>query len=134
VQALQQLQQLFRDTQNLMQSQKNFCRVQTAEQDVGLALADEVKVRSARPGPAFDDKGNIKHYTREELKELKGSDPRLPGFHAALSDLQAGQVVLLKVARPTSIDAKPRPGGVKPVPVSAKLIVTMILIVTDSMQ
>jgi hypothetical protein len=35
-------------------------------------------VRSLQPPVAFDDKGNVKKYTAQELKEMRG-DGKLPG-------------------------------------------------------
>ncbi len=93
----QQLAQLLRDAEGLLASQKDLFRVKEVQKDVELPLAEQVKVRSAVPVQAFDDKGNIKRYTAKELKEMRGTE-RLPGFAADLSDVQPGQTVLVKVA------------------------------------
>ncbi|MGH7170098.1 MAG: hypothetical protein ACRELG_07470 [Gemmataceae bacterium] len=133
-QAQQQYQQLVRDVQNLQQSRKNLYRVKTVEEDVNLTLAEDVKVRATQPGSTFDDKGNVKQYTPEELKELKGPDPKLPGFRAELTDLQAGQEVLVQVVRPRPVGRKPPSRGVKTTPAPVKLIVTLVLIGDNPMK
>jgi hypothetical protein len=68
-------------------------------------LADEVKIRSAVPPEQFDDKGSIKKYTREELKELKGPDPRVPGYKADRDSIEKGRTVMVQVARRVLVPA-----------------------------
>jgi hypothetical protein len=96
VQRQQQLAQLLRDAEGLLASQKDLVRVKEVQENVELPLAEQVKVRALVPPQAFDDKGNIKHYTAKELKELRGPE-NLPGFPAETSDLQVGQTVLVKL-------------------------------------
>src|SRR5215470_4755 len=60
-------------------------------QDVELQAIDDVVVRTARPREQVDDKGKVKRLTRAELKELKGPDPKLPGYKAEFGDLQTEQ-------------------------------------------
>jgi hypothetical protein len=139
-QAQQQMQDFLRDAERLMQSQKDLFRVKSVEKDVELDLAEDVKVRARQPAQQFDEKGNIKRYTPQELKELRG-DGKLPGYAAELSDLQPGQTVLVKVVRRKPADApagKPAtpgsqasPGGAKPGPSGDKAIATLILIVKE---
>jgi hypothetical protein len=54
---------------------------------------DDVKVRSVQPPMQFDEKGRARPATRKELKELRGSDPKLPGYLADFSDLKTEQIV-----------------------------------------
>jgi hypothetical protein len=50
-----------------MQVQANLFKIKEVTQHVTLALADDVKIRTIVPPEEFDDKGNVKKYTREEL-------------------------------------------------------------------
>src|SRR5262249_16840460 len=51
------------------------------------------------PPLMFDDKGKPRKPTAEELKKLKGTDPKLKGYKAELGDLKAGQVVVVTLAK-----------------------------------
>jgi hypothetical protein len=143
-QAQQQMQDLLRDAERLMQSQKDLFHVKSVDKDVELDLAEGVKVRARQPVQQFDDKGNIKRYTPQELKELRG-DGSLPGYAAELSDLQPGQTVLVKVVRlkpakpadtppadkPAAAGSQASAAEAKPGPSGDKAIATLILIVKD---
>jgi hypothetical protein len=48
---------------------------------------------------AFDDKGAPRKLTAEEVKELRGTDSKFPGYAADYSDLKAGQAVLIYFGR-----------------------------------
>jgi hypothetical protein len=61
-------------------------------------VSAEVKVARAKPPMEYDDKGNIKEYTKEELKKMR--DPDMPGYTARIDDLQAGQTVKLYLGKP----------------------------------
>jgi hypothetical protein len=53
----------------------------------------------------YDDKGNVKKYTKEELKKLR--DPDMPEyFTAKIEDLQAGQKVKLYLGKPKAAKKK----------------------------
>jgi hypothetical protein len=73
-----------------------------ARQDVKVMTTDDVKVRTKNPPVAYDDKGNKKKYTAKELKELKGNDPKLPGYTAEFNDLKQNQVVEVSLVRKKS--------------------------------
>jgi len=49
--------------------------------------------------PKVDEAGLPKKYTPEELKDLKGDDPKLIGYKAIFGDLKEGQTVRLSLAR-----------------------------------
>jgi len=55
-------------------------------------------VRTLKLPLAFDDKGNPRKYTPQELKDLKGTEG-LPGYTADISDLKAGQIVRVSVSK-----------------------------------
>ena len=70
-----------------------------AAQVVAVKLDEGVKVRFLRAPAAYDDKGHFRKRTAEELKELKGPDPKLPGYTADLGDLKNGQTVVVRLGK-----------------------------------
>jgi hypothetical protein len=84
---------------------------QSLTKEVELQATDDVKVRLARPPEANDDKGKPKKYTAKELKELRGPDPKLPGYQAEFSDLHEGQIISVTLVKKK--DA-PKPPARKP--------------------
>jgi hypothetical protein len=97
----------------LIQAQANLYT--TTMQDVELQAMDDVVVRTARPREEFDEKGKIKRLTKAELKELKGPDPKMPGFKAEFGDVSTDQVVQVTLVR-----KKPAGPVLKANPVKAK--------------
>jgi hypothetical protein len=73
-------------------------RVVTRHQDVPLVAAEDVKVRVAAPPIEFDEKGNPRKYTPEELRKLRGPE-KLWGYPGDWSNLQNGQEVKVFLAR-----------------------------------
>jgi hypothetical protein len=68
------------------------------QKELDFDVAAEVKVARSKPPMEYDDKGNIKEYTKEELKKMR--DPDMPGYTAKVDDLQAGQTVKLYLGKP----------------------------------
>ena len=64
-----------------------------------LDVADVVQVRTRLLPLAFDDKGVSRKLTKEEVKELRGTDKKVPGYAADYSDLKAGQAVIIYLGR-----------------------------------
>jgi hypothetical protein len=85
--------------------------VQTDTKDVTFHAAETVKVRFTQPPSAFDEKGNPKKYTADELKELKGTgaDAKLIGYAGSIDKLTSGMPV-----RVTTIANKPKKEEKKP--------------------
>jgi hypothetical protein len=81
-----------------------------ADQDVEIQPADDLVVRVLTPPPAFDEKGNLRKYTRKELQELKGDDPKQPGYAADFDSLQPGQIVKITLLKKKGAPARPKPG------------------------
>jgi hypothetical protein len=73
-------------------------QTQTHHKDFNLETTADAKVRLQDPPPQFDDKGNPKKYTPQELKDLKG-DSKLPGYQADWTDLKVGQTVKVTLTR-----------------------------------
>lgn len=91
--------------QEIQAIQKMYQVVQVTR-DFDFQLTQNVKVRTKElPEKGFDEKGEIKKYTKEELAELKGKDKNLMGYESSLEALHPGQTVL--VALRTHKKAKP---------------------------
>ena len=86
---------------NIDANEKSF-HLQVGKQDVKVMTIDDVKIRTKNPPVAYDDKGNKKKYSAKELKELKGDDPKLPGYTAEFNDLKQNQVVEVSLVRKKS--------------------------------
>ena len=80
------------------------------QKQVKLSAVDGVQVRTRLLPIAFDDKGAPRKLTTEEVKELRGSDPKLPGYAADYADLKAGQAVLIYLGR-IKPSTSPKDGG-----------------------
>jgi hypothetical protein len=108
----------------LLQNQPNLVMVKEEQHDVPVQFGEELKVRLTQPPQAFDDKGNPRKYTAEELKALKG-DENLVGYRGALQDLRTNQLVRVYLVR--KIPAKPDPAArlTGPPPVQAALVVIL---------
>lgn len=81
-------------------------RVVTEKLDFDLAMEEKVVVRWNNPPFEYDDKGNPKVYTKEELQKLKGSDTKLPGYAGKLEDLMFGTSVKVFLTPPPKDSAK----------------------------
>jgi hypothetical protein len=106
MQTMQQLQNAMVQFQNnVARTQANMFQVINAKQKVDFQMEENVKVRMLQLPEQFDDKGNIKQYTREEKDELKGKDKKLPGYESSIDSLKPGQIVQVVLA----VHKKPRP-------------------------
>ena len=101
--------------------------------EIDFHTADDVKVRLMNPPVQFDDKGNPKQYTKDELKAMKGKDSDLPGYETTLDKLTVGDTVKVTLATPKA-DKKDadKDADPKPDPEAKKgHAVTMILILSE---
>jgi hypothetical protein len=92
-----------------IQQQKSLHLV-THWNEVEIPVTEKTKFRTNQVLQAFDDKGNAKRYTSEELKALKGqgSDSKLPGYEAKISEIEPGHLVRVSLVK--SADKKdPKP-------------------------
>jgi hypothetical protein len=67
------------------------------------------KVRSIDPPTEYDEKGNIRKLTAEELKKLKGDDPaekKMVGYKSDFSELQTGDIVQVALSVKRNAPAK----------------------------
>jgi hypothetical protein len=74
-------------------------RLTLTQREVELQVADEAVVRQIKAPVEYDEKGRPRKLKAEELKKLKGDDPKVPGYKAEWADLKAGQVVKVYLAR-----------------------------------
>jgi hypothetical protein len=70
--------------------------------DFELELAENVILRKSDLERKYDDKGNLKPYTKEEIAELRRQDPNptKPGYQAKMEELQAGLQVKVYLKMP----------------------------------
>ena len=67
--------------------------------DVAFQTDDAVLVRVTDPPVEYDEKGNIKTPSKEELQTLKGPDKTLPGYPGEYDNLANGQTVVVYLSR-----------------------------------
>jgi hypothetical protein len=99
---------LLQAKQQMLQAQRSLYTSTNVE--IEVQAIDEVVVRTATPREAFDEKGKIKKFTKAELKELRGNNPKLPGYTAVFGDLTADQFIQLSVVRKKG-EAAPKPAS-----------------------
>jgi hypothetical protein len=98
---------------------QNRLRVVNVTADFTFTFNGDVgKVRTIEPPEAFDDKGNVKKHTAEELKALKGDtdqERKLPGYKSDIAEVQVGDLVqvALSVHKATSKAPADKPAGKK---------------------
>ena len=96
IQRHQEFVNIYQAAQNL--GRENLFNVKEVQKDVEFETVDETKYRTAVLPVAFDDKGDVKKYTPDEIKELKGTE-HLPGYAAERGALHSGQPVVIAAAR-----------------------------------
>lgn len=112
-QKLQDAQNRANDASNrIAQAKQNLVKFEEKSQDVQCQMGDDMFVRTLNLPAFFDDKGNPRKPTEDELKELM-QPPGLPGFKASQSDLQNGQHVEVFIGHKKGETAptKPNPGS-----------------------
>lgn len=83
-------------------SRRSQPQVSSTQRNYTISIDDDLVVRRLHPLPMFDDKGKLRKPTAAELREMKGSDPKLKGYKAELSDLKPGQVISVTLAQTKS--------------------------------
>jgi len=102
---MQQMQQLMTMNRLFNQGAGGNVKLASGYKEFTMETIDNFLVRRLNPPFEYDDKGNVKQFTKEELEKMKGKDKNLVGYEAKPEDLQAGQVVRVYLARPK---AKPK--------------------------
>jgi hypothetical protein len=124
--AMQQLQRTMQQIQvNQLRQQagagNGALKVVTETKDIEFHAAGDLVVRLANPPVTFDEKGNLQPLSPENLKALKGNNPRLPGYEGKIEDLKPGAIVQVVMKRAV---ADPK-AAEKP---EHKNVVTMIVV------
>ena len=104
--------------------------IRERDQTFDLVPEDDIKVRVSMPPQPFDEKGNPRKYTAQEMKELKGEDPRVPGYKSSLEFVQVGQTVVVylgtgKVITQPAVEGEPVKKIVDPRPRFVMLLVVV---------
>jgi hypothetical protein len=103
---------------------------------VEFHAAPEVKIRLKEPAQVFTEKGDIKKFTQEELRQLKGKNPNLPGYEGNLADLKSNQLVQVTQARaktpPKKAKADADAGAGAEESKTHKNVATMILVLGEA--
>jgi hypothetical protein len=81
----------------MAKNQANLVSYKDLSKDVELEVGDNLKVRTLVEPVEYDDKGKPRRLTAKEKAELKGSDPKLPGYEADFDSLKADQTVAVYV-------------------------------------
>jgi len=102
---MNQMQQLMTMNRLFNQAPPGSGKLASGFKEFNMETVDNFVVRRLNPPFEYDDKGNVKKYTKEELDKLKGKDKNLVGYEAKAEDLQAGQIVRVYLAKPK---AKPK--------------------------
>jgi hypothetical protein len=95
-------------TNRINTAKGNLVKVEEKSQDVQMQMTDDMVVRTLNLPVFFDDKGNPRKPTDDELKELM-QPPGFPGYKAALSDLANGQNVEVFIGHKKGETAQPKP-------------------------
>jgi hypothetical protein len=66
--------------------------------EIEFQAMEEAKIRTLVLPENYDEKGNIKKYTKQELDELKGKDKNLPGYESEMEKLETGMKVKVVLA------------------------------------
>jgi hypothetical protein len=102
IRRLQKLQQLAAQGQALQLTPPvgpSPYQMATAYKDFAAEVPEAVVVRRLNLPMEYDEKGNVKEYSDKEKKELRGKDPKMPGYAAKWDDVQIGQKVKLYLGK-----------------------------------
>jgi hypothetical protein len=98
----------------------------TSEKTDELIVADDCRFRSLQLPETVDENGKIKKPSPDEIRKLKGSDPKLPGYTVDFDALSAGQqieVTVSKLKENSATKKKDKTATAEKEPVVATLIV-----------
>lgn len=97
-------------TRRMAQEQANLVSIKEETHPLEFQASDDMKVRLAAPPPQFDDKGKLRKPTAKELAELKGPNPKLPGYTGDFNDIRTDSLVTVYLPK-----KKPTPAPRAPV-------------------
>ena len=129
------LQDRFNIQQQMLQQQAILYQIKEEKRDVDVQTAKDLKIRLHSPPTTFDEKGRAKKPTKKELDELKGPDPRLPGYLGDLKDIRQDSYVTIFFAprkkTTNSVGGKPAKTDEDKPTVDSRPEILMILIYPD---
>jgi hypothetical protein len=134
-QQLRKVQQLQTQINRLQQQILTKTKFQTKYKEIELLPTDKFEVRWQKPKVEFDNKGNVKEYTQEELKKLKGNDPNKVGYAGVLEDLADGQYVklyLVSTKKPATSSGSKDTDLADADPFAGRPRISMVLITADT--
>ncbi|MBU6296207.1 MAG: hypothetical protein KJS91_16115 [Planctomycetes bacterium] len=128
------------------ESDRNFSIEMAAGKGRNLRLSfvvtDDAKIRTMAMPMIFDDRGNLKRPSRDELIKAKGKgkDQALPGYEAEFSNLAQGQIVQVQgvttkeklLAAQKAARIRPLPG--QPPPPPEDIMTNMVLILQEPLK
>lgn len=76
--------------------------------NVELQAADDLVVRQLLPPVEYDEKGKPRRLTEKEKRDLRGSNPKVPGYAADFDNLKQDQIVTITLVRKKGAP-QPRP-------------------------
>jgi hypothetical protein len=89
-------------TAQMAQNQATLINYKDKSKDVEIEVADNLKIRTLIEPVEYDDKGKPRRLTTKERAELKGPDPKLPGYEADFDNLKVDQTVTVYVPQKKS--------------------------------
>ena len=69
------------------------------QKNVDLQAADDLVVRQLLPPVEYDEKGKPRKLTEKEKKDLKGPNPKLPGYNADFDNLKPDQIIAVTLVK-----------------------------------
>ena len=80
-------------------------RIENIRRQFVLEVSDDVAVRVLQLPLQFDEMGQPRKYTAEEIRQMRGVNHRLPGYKSDYDSLKAGQIVRVSF-RPVQAPAR----------------------------
>jgi hypothetical protein len=128
------LQQIQTQIDRLQQKALANLKVIQHYKEFELQPAGKFELRWQKPKTQFDDQGNVKEFTKEELQKMKGDDPNKVGYAGAFLDLASGQYVKVKlVPAKKSLTTKDSSGSeLPPDPLADRPRMSFVLILAEA--
>lgn len=95
--------------------------------DLEMEGTDNLVIRRMQLPLAFDERGKPRRHTDAELKQLKGPDPKQPGYQGEFDNLKPGQAVLVTLfqRKDTSKKSAAPSKAKKPVDLTAEALLKL---------
>jgi hypothetical protein len=98
-----------------------------------LTLADEAKVWFVTPPEKYDEEGNAKKLTKDELDKIKSKYGPTKGLYAGeLTDLRPGQQIKVSIGKPKDAAKRPAPKDKSAAPEKEFVYVTTVVVMVDA--